>query len=48
MYRYRVWVRLNPYQTADVTINADNDYQAKMLAESIYGVGMVLNYTKID
>ena len=48
MYRYKVWVRLNQYQTADVTINADNDNQAKLLAEAIYGVGMVLNYTRID
>jgi len=48
MHRYKVWVRLNQYQTADVTINADNDLQAKMLAEAIYGVGMVLNYTRID
>ena len=48
MCRYKVWVRLNQYQTADVTINADNDYQAKLLAEAIYGVGMVLNYTRID
>jgi hypothetical protein len=48
MYRYKVWVRLNQTQTADVTINADNDLQAKMLAEAIYGVGMVLNYTRID
>jgi hypothetical protein len=48
MYRYKVWVRLNQYQTADVTINADNDLQAKMIAESLYGIGMVLNYTRID
>ena len=48
MYRYQVWVRLNQYQTTNVTVNADNDLQAKMIAESLYGVGMLLNYTRID
>jgi len=48
MYQYRVWVRLNQYQTTNVTVNADNDLQAKMIAESLYGAGNVLNYTRID
>ena len=48
MYRYNVWVRLNAYQTANVVINASNDLEAKMLAESQYGNGNVLNYTRID
>ena len=46
MYRYNVWVRLNQYQTANIIVNADNDWQAKLLAE---GQGFsVLNYTRID
>jgi hypothetical protein len=48
MYRYKVWIRLNQYQTANVIVNADNDWQAKMIAESQYGQGMVLNYMRED
>lgn len=48
MYRYNIWVRLNPYQTANTVINADNDWQAKMIAESMYGTGNVLNYMRAD
>jgi hypothetical protein len=48
MYRYTVWVRLNQYQTANVVVNADNDWQAKMIAEAQYGPGMVLNYSRIS
>jgi len=48
MYRYTVWVRLNQYQTANVVVSADNDWQAKMIAEAQYGSGMVLNYSRID
>lgn len=48
MHRYKVWVRLNSYQTANVIINADNDMQAKMIAEAQYGQGMVLNYMRED
>lgn len=48
MYTYAVWIRLNNYQTANVQVRADNDYQAKMIAESQYGHGNVLNYSRID
>lgn len=48
MYQYRVWIRLNQYQTADVVVNANNDWEAKLLAESMYGSGMVLNYSRIN
>ena len=48
MYKYQVWVRLNPYQTAHAIVWADNDFDAKMLAEAQYGAGQVLNYTRID
>jgi hypothetical protein len=30
MTRYRLWVRLTPYQTANTYIFADNDYEAKL------------------
>ena len=42
MTRYRLWVRLTPYQTANTYIFADNDYEAKLLGEAQYGVGNVL------
>ena len=48
MYLYEVWVRLNPYQTAHVRVNAGNDWEAKMIAEAQYGSGNVLNYTRIN
>jgi hypothetical protein len=48
MYRYQVWVRINSYQTTHTYVWANNDYDAKMLAESQYGAGNVLNYTRAD
>lgn len=48
MYQYNVWIRLNQYQTANVVVNANNDWEAKLLAESMYGNGNVLNYTRIN
>lgn len=48
MYTYQVWIRLNQYQTAHVRVNADNDIQAKMIAESQYGQGNVLNWSRMD
>jgi len=47
MNTYRVWVRINPTQTIHVNINADYDYQAKLIAEAQYGAGNVLGYTLI-
>lgn len=48
MHKYLVWIRLNPYQTANVIVYADNDYLAKQIAEAQYGVGNVLNYTRVN
>jgi len=48
MNQYTVWIRLNPYQTANIVVNADNDYQAKLLAEGQYCVGSVLSYSLIS
>ena len=48
MYTYEVWIRLNPYQTAHVRVQANDDYQAKLIAEAQYGQGNVLNWTRID
>ena len=47
MFQYQVWVRINNYQTANAMLYADDDYQAKMLAEAQYGQGNVLNYTRM-
>ena len=41
-------VVINPYQTANTVIYAENAWAAKQLAEAQYGVGMVLNYTQMD
>lgn len=48
MYKYQLWVRINQTQTTNTIVWADGDYQAKMLGESMYGVGNVLNYTRIN
>lgn len=46
MKRYRVWIRLNTYETAYVIVFAETDYLAKRIAESQFGVGNVLNWTE--
>ena len=48
MKKYRVWVRLNAYQTAEVFVHATHDWNAKLIAEAQYGKGNVLNYTLVD
>jgi hypothetical protein len=48
MYKFNVWIRLNPYQTANVIIHASHGYEAKMIAEAQYGSGNVLNYTQVN
>ena len=48
MNTYLIWIRINPYQTANTVVYADNALAAKQLAEVQYGVGMVLNYTQVD
>lgn len=48
MYRYKLWIRIDTLTTIDAYIYADHDYQAKMIAEAQYGVGNVLNYTRVD
>lgn len=48
MYKYAIWVRINQYQTANTFVFANNDYEAKMLAEAQYGQGNVLNYSRVS
>lgn len=48
MYKYKLWIRIDAYTTADAYIWADHDWQAKVLGEAQFGVGNVLNYTRID
>ena len=48
MSTYRVWIRLNAYETTFVLLVAENDYYAKRLAEAQYGVGSVLGYTRVS
>jgi len=44
LIRYKLWVRLNDFETANTYIYAQNDYAARMLGEAQYGVGNVLGY----
>lgn len=48
MHKYKLWVRINQTQTANTIVYADNDYYAKQLGESQYGVGNVLGYWKLE
>lgn len=48
MYKYQLWIRINDYQTVNTIVWAENDYAAKLLGEAQYGVGNVLNYTRIS
>lgn len=48
MYKYQLWVRINPLQTTHTFVWASNDYEAKLLGEAQFGAGNVLNYTRVD
>ncbi len=48
MYKYAVWVRINQLQTVNTFVWADNDYAAKQIAESQYGHGNVLNWSRVS
>ena len=48
MYQYKVWIRLNQLQTANVLVYADNDIQCRQLAEAQYGTTSVLAYSKVN
>jgi len=48
MYKYKLWVRINDYQTLNAYVWADDDYSAKMLGEAQYGQGNVLGYWRED
>ena len=47
MYKYKLWVKINDFQTAETIVYANNDFEAKMLGEAQYGQGNVLNYTRL-
>jgi hypothetical protein len=48
MYTYKVLICVNGNRslTQWVQLSADNDYVCRQLAESMYGVGNVLTYTR--
>ena len=48
MYKYKLWVRINEFQTTETLIWANSDYEAKLLGEAQYGAGNILNYTRVD
>lgn len=47
MYKYAIWARVNPTQTVNTFVWADNDLAAKQIAEAQFGVGNVLGYTRV-
>lgn len=47
VYKYAIWARINQYQTVNTVVWANTDYEAKMIAESQFGQGNVLNYSRI-
>jgi hypothetical protein len=48
MYKYAIWARINAFQTVNTFVWANNDYEAKMIAEAQFGVGNVLNYSQVS
>lgn len=47
VYKYAIWARINQYQTVNTVVWANSDYEAKLVAESQFGQGNVLNYSRI-
>lgn len=48
LYTYRLWVRINDFQTTETLVFASDDYHAKLLGESQFGAGNVLSYTRTN
>ena len=48
MYTYKLWVRINDFQTTETIVFANDDYHAKLLGESQFGAGNVLSYTRTN
>lgn len=48
MHKYKLWIRVNEYQTVDTYVWANNDFEAKLIGEQQFGYGNVLNYTRVD
>ena len=47
MRKYAIWARVNQLQTVNTFVFAENDYQAKQIAEAQFGVGNVLGYHEV-
>jgi hypothetical protein len=47
MYKYKIWARVTANETIHTVIWASSDYDARAIAESQYGSGNVLNYSRI-
>lgn len=46
MYKYLIWARINQLQTINTYVWANDDLQAKQIAEAQFGTGNVLNWTR--
>jgi hypothetical protein len=44
MKKYKLWIRISRTQSANTIVFAENDYLAKRLGETQYGIGNVLSY----
>jgi hypothetical protein len=45
--QFSIWVRISATQTTHTVVFACDALTAKLLAEKMYGIGNVLNYTEI-
>lgn len=48
MYKHQVWFGLHPLQTDHTIVWAVDDFDAEWPAEAHFGVGQLLNHTRID
>jgi len=48
MIKYLVWAKIGNYQTVHSYVWANNDHDAKLIAEAQFGVGNILNWTAVS
>jgi len=46
--KYLIWAKISETQTIHTFVWASTAYEAKLIAESQFGAGNVLNYTVAD
>ena len=48
MYTFEVWFKIGDYRTAKSQLQAGDWHQAKLIAESMYGSGNILNISMLS